>query len=130
MNLRLRNSRQRIYSYYKLVIRNQNLHPKLPTQKAALLLQAVFGGAIFIGSTEDFPTEGCGIVGSSCGTVSNTAFWWNEAELGGAVYIEDASANCAENGGHKFECTTCSFQDNSAKVSFDPNYNSCPVYEM
>ncbi|CAM6065210.1 unnamed protein product [Sphagnum tenellum] len=77
--------------------------------------KAVFGGAIFIGSTEDFPTEGCGIVGSSCGTVSNTAFWWNEADLGGAVYIEDASVNCAENGGHKFECTTCSFQDNSAK---------------
>jgi len=57
----------------------------------------------------------CGL--TTCVTVVNTAFWYNEASWGGAVYVDDAPTFCKHDGGAKFECTTCSFANNIAWVS-------------
>lgn len=57
----------------------------------------------------------CGL--STCVTVINTAFWRNEASWGGAVYVDDVPMQCSGDGGAKFECTTCSFVNNTAWVS-------------
>ena len=67
------------------------------------------------GSDDSDPAQaGCGL--SSCVTFVNTAFTRNWADMGGAVYVDDATIDCAQYGGAKFECTTCIFQENSATV--------------
>ena len=87
------------------------------------MMQASKGAALYVGSTQEYPlvplsTNKCGL--STCVTVVNTAFWRNEASLGGAVYVDDVPQQCSQDGGAKFECTTCSFVNNTAWVSFIP----------
>ncbi|XP_024388267.2 uncharacterized protein [Physcomitrium patens] len=77
------------------------------------------GAALFVGSAEEYPvplndSSQCGI--KTCVTVVDTAFWRNEASWGGAVYVDDALPHCHHLGGPKFECTTCSFVNNTAWV--------------
>jgi len=57
----------------------------------------------------------CGL--TTCVTIVNTIFWHNEASWGGAIYVDDAPPFCRRDGGAKFECTTCSFVNNTAWVS-------------
>lgn len=85
------------------------------------LVQASRGAALFVGSAEEYPvplndSSQCGI--KTCVTVVDTAFWRNEASWGGAVYVDDALPHCHHLGGPKFECTTCSFVNNTAWVSW------------
>uniref|UniRef100_A0A7I4BVW1 Right handed beta helix domain-containing protein n=1 Tax=Physcomitrium patens TaxID=3218 RepID=A0A7I4BVW1_PHYPA len=72
--------------------------------------EASKGAALYVGAREE--TEECGL--KTCVTVVNTAFWHNKASWGGAVYVDDAPSRCPGDGGAKFECSTCSFVNNTA----------------
>jgi hypothetical protein len=75
------------------------------------------GGAVYVGGSDDSDPMQAGCSLSSCVTIVNTAFIANWADYGGAVYVDDATLDCAQMGGGKFECTTCSFSENYAVVS-------------
>ncbi|KAG0623808.1 hypothetical protein M758_3G204000 [Ceratodon purpureus] len=72
--------------------------------------EASMGGAVYVQSSDDMNAD-CSL-SSSCANFIGTAFMGNWADLGGAIYVNNAANSCIQPG--KFECTTCSFNNNLA----------------